>query len=153
MAVQGVNVGSSNQYRVRAAYTSGTTSTWQKTASYSMQVIQENDSRITYSGSWRTDASSDALGGHLRSTGTQGAFAKFTFTGRAFAWIAPRSAGSNASVYVDGKLLKTVILAGTNEPRRVDFSVAWKSAGQHTVKIVKKYVTNRLPIDAFLVLA
>jgi len=55
-------------------------------------------------------------------------------------------------VYVDGHLVKTVILAGTNDPRRVVFSIAWKTAGQHRIKIVKKLATNRLPIDAFLVL-
>ncbi len=152
LTTQSFSPGTTNQYRVRSSDSDGNPTSWQTSSPFSLSVVQENGSPISYSGSWKTSSINSALGGKLRSATAAGAFAKFTFTGRAFAWIAPRTGGASAAVYVDGKLLKTVLVGTTGDPRRVVFSVAWKSAGQHTVKIVKKYSTNTLQIDAFLVL-
>ena len=154
---QAVTTGSSNQYRVDATDAAGNTGAWKKGPTFSMSMIDETSRSISYSGSWRTVTQSDALGGTLKTASQKGAFAKFTFTGRAIAWVAPRSApsGDTIAVYVDGKLIKTVALsANTYEPRRVVFSMAWKADGKHTIKLVKKYVNSSvLPVDAFLVLS
>jgi hypothetical protein len=78
------------------------------------------------------------------------------FTGRGIAVVAPRSPiGGEMSVYIDGRLIKTVYLYGsTYQARRVVFSKSWASSGTHTIAVVKKYANPDAPIslDAFLVL-
>ena len=156
-ADQTVTSGTANQYRVDATDAAGNTGAWKTGPTYKLSSVDETSSSIKYSGSWRTDTRTDAFGGTLKSTSQKGAWAKFTFKGRAIAWVAPRTApgGDTISVYVDGKLIKSVSLgANVYEPRKVVFSMAWKSSGKHTIKLVKKYAnSNRLPIDAFLILS
>ena len=127
---QTVVSGSPDQYRVKATDAAGNTGAWKKGPTYSMSVIEENVAQAKYSSGWSVDARADALAGSLKYTTTKGAWVKLTFTGRAIAWVAPRSTpGDSAAVYVDGKLIKTVALvADSYQPRLVVFSMAWKGS-------------------------
>ena len=152
---QSAATGTSDQYRVQATDVAGNTGAWKKGPAFAMSVIQENATQVTYSSGWKVETRADALAGSVKYTTTKGAWVKMTFTGRAIAWVAPRTTpGDSAAVYVDGKLIKTVALvADTYTPRLVVFSMAWKGSATHTIKIVKKYANGyHLPVDGFLVL-
>jgi hypothetical protein len=94
------------------------------------------------------------LGGKLRTTTSKGGSAALTFTGTGVAWVAPRSPdGDSVDVYIDGRKVKTAqLVASSHQPRRVVFSIAWRKAGRHTIRIVHRYSGHELPLDAFVVL-
>jgi hypothetical protein len=151
---QTVANGSRNQFRVKAVDIAGNAGPWKNGAAFTATTRQETATNFTYTGAWRSETRSDSLGGAVKATGAAGATVKTTFTGRAVAWVAPRTTSSgSASVYVDGKFIKTVTLgATTTQPRRIVFSMSWKVAGTHTIKIVKPSSSGTLRLDAFLIL-
>jgi hypothetical protein len=153
-ARQAVNTGTTNQFRVQATDLAGNTGAWKNGPSFGAVVTQDTSAKIVYSGAWRSVSRTDALGGTLRSATAVGAFAKLTFTGRGVAWVAPRtSPGATIAVYVDGRFIKNVYLSSNSyQARRVVFSMSWKARATHTIKIIKKYRSYTLPIDALLVL-
>jgi hypothetical protein len=154
-ARQLVSEGTSNQFRVQATKKSGQKLAWKTGTPFTATVMQDSASSLTYSGNWRTETPADALGGSLHTATAKGASVKLTFTGRAVAWVAPRGPGFGtvAAVSVDGRFTKNVYLsASTYQARRIVFSMSWKNAGKHTIKIKKKYTDWTLPIDALLVL-
>lgn len=144
------------RFRVRSADKAGNWSSWTTGPTFRVALKQQTQSAIRYSGTWRTKVRSDASGGSLRYARGRGATAALRFTGRGIAVVAPRSpSGGEMSVYVDGKLVKTVYLYGsTYQARRVVFSRSWASSGTHVIAVVKKYANTDAPIalDAFLVL-
>ena len=76
----------------------------------------------------------------------------FTFTGRAVAWVAPKSPGEGiARLYVDGAStpIATIDLASSTAlARQVVFSRFWQSGGLHTLRV--EVVSGRVDVDAFL---
>lgn len=155
-ARQVLQQGNKFRYRARTIDTAGNAGAWKAGPEFGFSVHQESASSIVYKGFWQTAPRDDALGGQLRMSRTAGASAKYTFTGRGVAWIAPRSVdGDTVDVYVDGVKVKTVhlSLSAGYHPRRIVFSMSWKAVGTHTIRIVKKYDNGyELPIDAFMVL-
>lgn len=150
-----LGLGQPRRYRVRATLTSGATGAWKRGPSFSMATFQDTHDSLFYSGTWLSQSRVEAYGDSLRYTLQKGSFVRLTFTGRAIAWVAPKGTnGDTAAVYVDGTFVKLVHLtAAYYQPSKVVFSMAWKNAGTHTIKIVKRFDNRRqLPIDALLVL-
>lgn len=147
--------GSAHQFRVRAQDHAGNWSAWVYGASFRLSAMAETSSSIGYSGSWTRSASSSAHGGYTKWAQAAGASAKFTFTGRQVAWVAPRGTRSGqARIYVDGVYATTVDLyRSTSEPRRIVFSRAWTTSGTHTleVRVVGTSGHPVVTIDSFVV--
>ena len=153
-AKQTVAEGSTNCFRVRTTKTSGKKLAWRSGTPFDATIVQDGNSSLTYVGSWNSESRADALGGTLHKATAQGAKVKLTFTGRAVAWVTPRNGGGGALawVYVDGERQE-----GRPErrgvPAKADRLLNVVAAGRPAHrKIVKKYASYSLPIDALLVL-
>ncbi len=143
------------QFRVRALDGAGNWSAWSYGSAFALTAVHEAASSIAYSGTWTRQASSTAYGGYVKYATAAGASAKFTFTGRQVAWVAPRSATrGQAKVYVDGVYVTTVDLyTASGEPRRIVFSRSWSTSGTHTleIRVVGTSGRPRVDIDTFVV--
>ena len=108
---------------------------------------------MTYGGTWTTSSSTSASGGSTRYATKSGAWAKFSFTGRAVALIAPKgSSRGSAKVYVDGTYVGTTSeYRSSSQSKIVLFARNWGSNGSHTVKFVLTGTSGhpRFDIDAF----
>lgn len=108
--------------------------------------VNDDDPRITYSGSWTDTAVDTAYLGdaHYSETAEDSIELEFKGTGVSAVCVPERSSGS-AEVYVDGALDKTVTVSADNK-------LIWSSGelynGNHTVKIVLK--EGRLMLDEFI---
>jgi hypothetical protein len=143
-------------YRSRASDRLGHVGAW-ATGTWARPMLREVGSpAITWSGRWRSVASSSALGRTLRQSATAGATASLRFTGRAVAVVAPRGpALGRADVLVDGVRVATIDLrAGVTTSRVVVFSRAWSTAGSHRLTVRVRGTAGRptVPLDAFVVL-
>ncbi|MFE0426223.1 N-acetylmuramoyl-L-alanine amidase [Streptomyces sp. NPDC058953] len=126
----------------------GTATTWSLTAydqagnstaaSVAATPVILQESQAVRTGSWSTKSSSGYLGKKSYSSSTKNASLTWSFTGRSAGWVVSRAATSGqASIYVDGKLVKTVDLRSTaTKFRDVIWSQTWASSAKHTVKIV-----------------
>jgi uncharacterized protein YkwD len=77
------------------------TGTWKR--------VDQSATGTSYWGTWYTASNSRMSGGSYRYSGTNGATAKFTFTGTGVRWVgASASSGGIANVKVDGVLVGTV---------------------------------------------
>ncbi len=103
------------------------------------------------SGSWTRVAASSAYGGYVKYTRVAGK-ARFSFTGRSVAWVAPTSSTSGyAYACVDSTPCVKVDLSTTSQARRVVFQRAWSSSGQHVLEI-RVPGGKRIDVDAFVAL-
>ena len=117
---------------------------------------QETSSAVAYRGTWFRYSASSASGGRTKYTSRRGNWARFNFTGRGVAFVAPkgRTKGS-AYVYIDGIRVKTVSLySSTSRSRQVVYTKTWDTVGTHSIRV---YVLGtrgrpRVDIDAFLIL-
>jgi hypothetical protein len=133
----------------------GNLSAWVYGASFTVPRYQNTSSSIVYGGYWATSSSSSYSGGSERYTGTAGRSATFTFTGRAFGWVA--SVGPSrgkARVYIDGTWITDVNLYSSSTTyRKVVYTYYWSTSGPHTFRIVDLGTTghSRIDLDAILV--
>ncbi len=154
LAIRAVTSGHNYRFRTR---TLDGVSTWKTGSSFQVRPVSDKSSAISYSGTWRSESRTSAIGGSLKYSTTRRASATFSFTGMGFAWVAPRGPiGATASISVDGVYAGSFPLysVGGYEPRRVIFSRSWKSAGSHRVKIWKDMEDDfsQLVVDGFVVL-
>ena len=104
----------------------------------SITVSQREDTAtsISYSSGWHTAMSASALGGSYHDSITRGARASFSFTGRAFALVAPQGPTSGtATINVDGSPQAVSLYQPTSSPRIVVFEQHWPSSSAHKVTI------------------
>jgi parallel beta-helix repeat protein len=126
---------------------------WKRT--HSTTAIQEWQSRIRYTGSWRRASNAGYSNKVVRSSGARNATAAMSFTGSGVAWIGPKGPSrGQAKIYVDGRYVKTVNLwARSFAANRVLYQATWSRSGSHSIKI--KVVGTRghpyVSIDAFVV--
>jgi hypothetical protein len=107
---------------------------------------------LVYGGAWTTAVNTSCYGGKARYTRSATASVRFTFTGIEVAWIATRGPTRGAAkVYVDGRYIATVNLAGTAFYRRVAFRHVFATGGTHTLTI-RPTGSGRIDVDGFLVL-
>ncbi len=97
----------------------------------------EEDSRLAWSGEWRTATSTALSGGTLRRASAVGATCFVAFKGSAFAWIGNRGPSyGKAEVYIDDTYVSTVDLyAASTQFRQRLFSRSGLSTGTHVVRI------------------
>ena len=88
---------------------------------------EADDGFGTYSGTWFTQTTGNALDGSLHYSTAKGASATFSAAVRTLGWITTVGpAHGSARVYVDGHLAQTVSTHATrNGYRRIAFARAW----------------------------
>ncbi len=122
---------------------------------FSAVVSEDNSPLVTLVGMWRRSASIGASGGATRYATAKRALAKFTFSGRSVAWVAPVGPKrGRAKVFVDGVVVALVDLGAAAQQRMLVFSRTWASVGQHTIKIKVLGTTGRprVDLDCFVIL-
>jgi subtilisin family serine protease len=119
-------------------------------------LYQETSAKLTFSKSWKSSKSSTASGGKSKYSAKKGATASFTFTGRAYALVAPKSSGrGKVKLYVDGVFRSTIDLHRSKGLARVLVATgSWAATGAHTVKLVVVGTKGhaRVDVDAFVIL-
>jgi hypothetical protein len=152
--------GGTYRYRVRATDGAGNVSAWAEGPSFTIDVRQEADASLTYSGTWNNEALSTAFGGTTMHSEEVGAKATFAFAGADVSWVAQRGPDrGKAEVWLDGALVDTIDLyATTAQPRRVVYSATLDSSGPHTLEVkvlgTKRNVSTgrRVDVDAIVAL-
>ncbi len=148
--------GRTYMFRVRARDGAQNWGAWSPGPLLVPKLFQETSTHLKYKGGWKTSRSSTASGGRTRYATKKGASATFTFTGRAFALVAPKSGGrGKVRLYVDGVFRSTVDLHRSKGLGRVLAATgSWATSGPHTVKLVvvgtKRHA--RVDIDAIAIL-
>ncbi len=144
-----------NTYRlgVAAHDTAGNWSGYVYGSTFGVGLWQENSAYATFSAGWSPVAWTAASGGALKVTGTRGAAASFTFTGRNVSWIGSKAANrGQAYIYLDG-VYKGVVDAysATTIARSVLASYVWPTTGTHTLRVVAVGTAGRptIDVDAF----
>ncbi|MCL6471330.1 MAG: flagellar filament capping protein FliD [Firmicutes bacterium] len=110
----------------------------------SVTSYTEDDSKVTYIGSW-----ADGAGGNTKESSTAGDSAKFTFTGSGVTWYATKDVGMGvAKVYIDGVYKQDVDLSSSSTQSMQNvYSIAGLSDGSHTIEI--KVSSGTVNIDGF----
>ncbi len=148
------------KFRVRATDGLGNVSDWSEGPEFAVDAHQETSGAISYGGAWTQQALSSASGGGLKYAGAKGAAAKFTFTGRDVAWVAPRDVNrGKAEIWLDGAKVTTLSLySSASQPRMVSFDKSWETSATRTLEVrvlgtkVRQSKGTRVDVDAFVVL-
>ncbi|HEX6471316.1 MAG TPA: N-acetylmuramoyl-L-alanine amidase [Streptosporangiaceae bacterium] len=121
-------------WTLAAADAAGNTATSSVTRTAS--IYHETSS--TRTGTWKSTTGSSYLGGKAYYSGSKGATASYTFTGRAVGLIVRKAASAGAfTVYVDGVKTATVdARASSTVYRQIVWTKNWSGSAKHTVKIV-----------------
>ena len=154
--VRSLSYGSTYRFQVRVVDGAGNASAWLAGPTFSVKGYSETSTSIAYGGTWKRTAVSTAQSGYLTTATAPGASARFSFSGRAVAWVAPRgSTMGEASVYVDGAHVANVNLYASSASARIlVFTRTWATAGQHTleVRVVGTSGHPNVSVDGFLVI-
>ncbi|GAA1896162.1 N-acetylmuramoyl-L-alanine amidase [Actinomadura bangladeshensis] len=105
--------------------------------------ISEGAARRT--GTWKLTTTKSYYGGRGLYSGSKGASASWTFTGRAAGLIFKRASYLGAvHVYVDGTKIGTLdTRASTTAYRQLTWGGTWATSGKHTIKIVVAGTSGR----------
>jgi hypothetical protein len=153
----GLSLSATYRFRVRAQDSDGSWSGWATAgASVTPTSISDRSSSVGYSGSWTRYASSPSTGGWITSSRQAGATARYRFTGRGIAIVAPtNSTRGKATIYIDGVNRGTIDLYSRSSVyRRVVYSIAWTTSGTHTIELRVAGTSTRptVSLDGFIVL-
>jgi subtilisin family serine protease len=150
-----VAIGHAYALRVRARDTAGNWSPWVESAPLAPVVSQETSKTLVRSSGWTHYRLSKMSGGASYYATKHAASITRTFTGRAIALVAPRSAKrGKASIYIDGAYVGTVDLYRSSPLFRVlVYAKTWTSPGPHSLKVVVQSTKNRprFDVDAFVI--
>ena len=142
------------RFRVRAVDKAGNVGAWVFGTPFWLARYSEFNSAIKYGGSWSTVSSPAYWGGAAKRSGTAGARATLTFTGRSAAWIGRTGPNRGvATVYVNGINVATVNL---NTPaygnQRVVWARNWSTSAARTVTIRVAGTSGHplVDVDAFV---
>ena len=118
---------------------------------------EADDAFGTYSGTWHTQSTTNALDGALHYSTAAGASATFSASVRTLGWITTVGpAHGSAKVYIDGHLAQTVSThASSIGYRRIVFARAWFTGPAdptHTIRIVNAGTAghSRVDVDGFM---
>jgi hypothetical protein len=149
-----VTPGHAYRYRVTAIDTAGNQSSPLNGPSITISRYNENNARISYSGTWSTVTASFYLNGAARKSTRLGSKASITFTGRSLAWISRRGPDrGKAEVYVNGTRVATIDLrATTYQNQRVVWTGSWSSSVSRkvTIRVLGTKGRPRVDLDAFV---
>ncbi len=141
-------------FQVRATDGAGNTSAFR--AGQRVFLGLREDSALTFGSRWSLERSSSWLGGTTHHASRIGSTFTFSFTGSDVAWVgAVGPARGSATVYLDGVEAGTVSAHATAfAPRRVLFTHAFETDGEHSIQIVVAGTAGhpRVDVDAFLTL-
>ncbi len=144
------------RFRVRAVDRAARWSGWRYGPVLGAGLHQESSAALAWSGTWSRYGVTGASGGAVRGSTQAGAKASFTASMRSVGWVAVRGpTRGQASVYVDGVLIRTVDLyASTIQPARIVFTRSWASTATHTVtvRVVGTSGRPRVEVDAYALL-
>jgi hypothetical protein len=159
-----LEAGKSYQFQVRAQDEAGNWSGWKQGPLFEVNVLQESNVAVSYTGSsWTTETLSSASGGTLRHASVSGNTAKLTFGNVLnFGWVAHKGANrGQAEAWVDGVKKNSVDLYNSStQARRVVF--AQKGLDPSVVHTLEVKVLGaksasssgtRVDVDAFVVLS
>jgi lysozyme len=146
--------GSTVRYRVRATDGNGNTSSYVYGPTFLPRRVQQTSTAVSWGGTWKNASDPSYSGGSVRYSTSAGAWASYTFTGSAVAWVAERGpTRGSARVYVDGVYKKTVDLYyPTYQSKRIVYAINWSANGTHTIRIVVEGTAGhpRVDVDAFV---
>jgi len=152
----GASSGHTYRYEVRATDSLGNVGSWLAGPTLKPTLYQQTYSGITYHGTWTSSSSTSFDGCSAKYATAAGAYASYTFTGRAVAFVTTRaSTRGSVKVYLDGVLVTTVsCTASTTTYRWVGFARTWATSGTHTLKLVVVGTSGhpRVDLDAIEVL-
>ncbi len=147
--------GHTYRFRVRAIDGAGNASGWQYGATFRLSGYAESTSAARYSGTWSSVSSTSYWGGKAVATSIAGRNVRFTFTGRAVAWITLKSpARGKAAIYLDGVYQTTVDLyASATQAQRVGWATTWSTSATRTmeVRVLGTSGRPRIDVDGFWV--
>jgi chitodextrinase len=154
--VKNLAFGSRYHFRVRARDAAGNWSTWAETTiPYRVTHTSDRSPSVVYSRSWDDVTSASATSDTLMSTKSNGAIARYTFTGKGIALVAPRSSSRAwVEVRIDGVSSgKFSLWASSTKARQTIYSKAWPATGTHTIELrtVTSSVRKLVSLDAFVV--
>jgi subtilisin len=154
--VRNLAFNSSYQFRVRARDAAGNWSTWAATSvPYKVTHTSDRSPSVRYSASWKKASSSTATSDTLMTTTSNGATARYTFTGKGIAVVLPRSPSRAwVEVRIDGTYVGKISLwASSLKARQTVFSRAWSSSATRTIELRTVTSSSRkvVSIDAFVV--
>jgi len=154
----GLAVGAAHRFRVRAQDSDGSWSNWAvAAASLTPSTVSDRSSLVTYSGTWLRYASGSSTDGWVTSSSQTGARARYRFTGRTVAVLAPtNSTRGKASIYIDGVYHATVDFYSSSAAyKKVVYVGNWAVAGTHTIELRVSGTSGRptVSLDGFLVLS
>ena len=152
----GLPLGARYQFRVRAQDSDGSWSGWATAGAATPLAISDRSSLVTYRGSWWRYDSPASTGGWITSSRQAGADARYRFTGRAIAIVAPtNSTRGKITVYVDGDYKATVDLYSSSATyRKVVYSASWATSRTRTIELRVAGTSGRptVSLDGFIVL-
>ena len=153
-----LNLATGHTYRFEVSATdrAGNTSAAAAGKTYTLTLVQENASAISYSGGWTRQAVTGANGGDVEYATAAGKTATLSFTGTAVAWMTTEASNrGSATVSLDGKTAKTVSTTSTATKPAEIVDVAKGTSGSHTlvIKVVGTSGHPRVDVDAFVVLS
>jgi probable HAF family extracellular repeat protein len=113
-----------------------------------INVLDEDNARLSYVGGWSRVASTLAFGGYLTQSCCAQDSVEVTFTGRDVSVIGTlRPSGGQAIVYLDGVNVGTADeFASVASPRQRVFSHEWSTVGTHTLRLV--HISGSFNLDA-----
>jgi hypothetical protein len=158
-----LEAGKSYRFQVRAQDAAGNWSGWKQGPLFEVEVVQESDVAVSYSGTWNTETLSSASGGSLKHASASGALAKLTFGDVLnFGWVAHKGANrGQAEAWVDGAKQKSIDLYNSStQARRVVFAhKGLDPSVVHTLEVkvlgAKSAASSgtRVDVDAFVILS
>jgi hypothetical protein len=112
-------------------------------------AIQNTSTSVKYGGTWTTSSSSNYLGGSIRYATKAGAYAQYTFTGRAVALVTTKGpTRGKVEVWIDGVKKATLDLyASGTHYRQLVYQTSWATAGSHTIRIRVLGTSGRPRVD------
>jgi kumamolisin len=148
--------GHSYRFEVSATDNAGNQSAFKASKTYTLTLVQENASAVTYSSGWKRQALSGASGGDVKYATKKGATATLAFTGLEAAWVSTIGpTQGSATAKLDTAAAKTINTNGKKVKTAEVVTVASGKAGAHTLVITVSGTasTPRIDIDAFVILS
>lgn len=141
------------RYRIRPIDNAGNTGAWRYGSTFRLKRYADDAAKVDYIGTWKKDTDGPWFGGTAMKSKGAGAKARFTVTGRSFAWIGSFGPSrGRASIYVNGKLKGTVDLNRASQTAHVvAWAKTWTNSATRTIEI-RVLGTNAHPwvdVDAF----
>jgi hypothetical protein len=118
------------------------------------RVFQERHRRVAYSGRWKRLYRPLASREHVALPSAGPAGSRFSFRGKAVAWVSSVGPGEgSADVYIGGRLVRNVTLANdVAAERQVVFSHRFYGRKKHRIEVVATDTSLPVAVDAFVVL-